>query len=78
MLTRPSFPPCFVRGATHTTVQAHRRAVSASPRDTAAVTGPSYPGDRRRRAGGRANPAERPTTAYGAEAEEARPEWARG
>lgn len=51
MLTRPSFPPCFVRGATHTTVQAHRRAVSASPRDTAAVTGPSYPGDRRRRAG---------------------------
>lgn len=48
VLTRPYFAPCLVRRATHTTVKVHRRAASASQGDTAAVTGPSYPGDRRR------------------------------
>lgn len=51
VLTRPSFAPCLVRGATHTSVQGHRRAASASPGDAAAVSGPSYPGDGRRRPG---------------------------
>lgn len=41
MLTRLYFAPCFVRGATDATVEAHRRAASASPGDTAAQKAPA-------------------------------------
>lgn len=64
-----------LRGATHTTVKAHRRAASASPETPPPRQGLAIP---ETEGACWTCLAERPTPAYGAEAKEARPEWARG